>query len=81
MNSVKDMLKAGKTAIGTTASLSSPVDFLADSGFDFILFDTQHDAVDIKELKNQVQAMRGKKAIPRLPDLIRLKAQKMSLWL
>lgn len=64
MNTVKDMLKVGKTAIGTTASLSSPVDFLADSGFDFILFDTQHDAVDIKELKNQVQAMRGKKAIP-----------------
>jgi 2-keto-3-deoxy-L-rhamnonate aldolase RhmA len=64
MNSVKDMLKAGKTAIGTSASLSSPVDFLADSGFDFILFDTQHDSVDIKELKYQVQAMRGKKAIP-----------------
>jgi len=64
MNNVKDMLKAGKTAIGTTGSLSSPVDFLADSGFDFILFDTQHDAVDIKELKNQLQAMRGKKAIP-----------------
>jgi 2-keto-3-deoxy-L-rhamnonate aldolase RhmA len=64
MNSVKDMLKAGKTAIGTTASLNSPVDFLADSGFDFILFDTQHEAVSIKELKPQVQAMRGKKAVP-----------------
>ena len=64
MNSVKDMLKAGKTVVGTTGSLSSPADFLADSGFDFILFDTQHDSVDIKELKGQVQAMRGKKAIP-----------------
>ena len=64
MNNVKDMLKAGNTAIGTTASLSSPVDFLADSGFDFILFDTQHDSVSIKELKDQVQAMKGKKAIP-----------------
>jgi 4-hydroxy-2-oxoheptanedioate aldolase len=64
MNSVKEILKAGKTAIGTSASLSSPVDFLADSGFDFILFDTQHDAVSIKELKHQVQAMRAKKAIP-----------------
>jgi 2-keto-3-deoxy-L-rhamnonate aldolase RhmA len=64
MKGVKDMLKAGKTAIGTTASLSSPADLLADSGFDFILFDTQHDAVSIKELQYQVQAMRGKKAIP-----------------
>jgi 2-keto-3-deoxy-L-rhamnonate aldolase RhmA len=64
MSRVKEMLKAGKTAIGTTGSLSSPVDFLADSGFDFILFDTQHDSVDIKELKNQVQVMKGEKAIP-----------------
>jgi len=64
MNSVKDMLKAGKTAIGTNASLLSPVDFLADSGFDFILFDTQHEAVSVKDLKNQLQAMKGKRAIP-----------------
>jgi len=64
MNTVKDMLKAGKTAIGTTANLSSPAEFLADSGFDFILFDTQHEAVDIKQLKDQLQTMKGKKAIP-----------------
>lgn len=64
MNVVKDMLKAGKTAIGTTASVKSPVDFLADSGFDFILFDTQHSPVEIKELQYQLQAMKGKKAIP-----------------
>ena len=64
MNTVKDMLIAGKTAVGTTASLKSPVDFLAESGFDFILFDTQHSAVEIKELQYQLQAMKGKKAIP-----------------
>jgi 4-hydroxy-2-oxoheptanedioate aldolase len=64
MNVVKDILKAGKTAIGTTASLTSPVDFLADAGFDFILFDTQHMAVGIKELQYQLQAMRGKRASP-----------------
>ena len=64
MNSVKGMLKAGKTAIGTTASLNSPVGFLADAGFDFILFDTQHSPVEIKELQHQVKAMKGKKAIP-----------------
>lgn len=64
MNIVKDMLEAGKAAIGTTASVKSPVDFLADSGFDFILFDTQHSAVEIKELQYQLQAMRGKRAVP-----------------
>jgi 2-keto-3-deoxy-L-rhamnonate aldolase RhmA len=41
MSSVKDILKAGKTAIGTSASLTSPVAFLANAGFDFLFFDTE----------------------------------------
>lgn len=64
MNIVKDMLKAGKTAVGTSASLTSPVEFLAKAGFDFLLFDTQHTAVGIKELEPQIRAMKGKRAIP-----------------
>jgi len=64
MSIVKDMLKAGKTAIGTTASVGSPVEFLADAGFDFILYDTQHSPVEIKELQHQLQAMKGRRAIP-----------------
>jgi 2-keto-3-deoxy-L-rhamnonate aldolase RhmA len=64
VNIVKDMLKAGKTAIGTTASVRSPVEFLADAGFDFILYDTQHSPVEIKELQHQLQAMKGRRAIP-----------------
>jgi 2-keto-3-deoxy-L-rhamnonate aldolase RhmA len=64
MSIVKDMLRAGKTAIGTTASLGDPVALLADAGFDFIIFDTQHSPVDIKELRPQIQAMAGKSAIP-----------------
>jgi len=64
MNTVKKVLNSGKAAIGATASLKSPVDFLADAGFDFILFDTQHSAVEIKELQYQVQAMKGKRASP-----------------
>lgn len=64
MNVVKDMLKAGKTVVGASAYLSSPVGFLADAGFDFLLFDTQHSTMIIKELESSLQAMRGKKAIP-----------------
>jgi 2-keto-3-deoxy-L-rhamnonate aldolase RhmA len=64
MSIVKDILKAGKTAIGTTASVGSPVEFLADAGFDFILYDTQHSPVEIKELQHQLQAMKGRRAIP-----------------
>ncbi len=64
MNVVKDMLKAGKAAVGTSVSLGSPVELLADAGFDFLLFDTQHSPVEIKELQHQIRAMKGKKAIP-----------------
>lgn len=64
MNAVKDLLKSGKTVIGTTGSTSSDVGMLADSGFDFILFDTQHSPMETKQLIPAVQAMREKKAAP-----------------
>jgi 2-keto-3-deoxy-L-rhamnonate aldolase RhmA len=40
------------------------VSVLADSGFDFILFDTQHSPWEIKQLQPSIQALRGKKAAP-----------------
>jgi len=64
MNAVKDLLKSGKTVIGTAGSPSVDVSVLADSGFDFLLFDTQHSPWEIKQLQPSVQAMRGKKAAP-----------------
>ncbi len=71
MNRVKDLLEAGQTAIGTTASTNSEVRFLANSGFDFILFDTQHSTDDIKGLARAVSATRGSDASPivRVGDL------------
>jgi 2-keto-3-deoxy-L-rhamnonate aldolase RhmA len=38
---------------------------LADAGFDFILFDTQHSPWEIKQMAPSIQAMRGKKAAPK----------------
>jgi 4-hydroxy-2-oxoheptanedioate aldolase len=64
MNAVKDLLKSGKTVIGTVGSPTGDTAMLADTGFDFLLFDTQHAPVEIKELNPAVQAMRGKKAAP-----------------
>lgn len=64
MNVVKDLLKSGKTVIGTTGSTSGDMAMLADSGLDFLLFDTQHSAVESKQLIPTIQAMRGKKAAP-----------------
>ena len=54
MNRVKDMLKAGETAIGTDGRPQADVRFLADSGFDFLLFDTQHSPVQLKELMQPI---------------------------
>lgn len=77
MNAVKDLLKSGKTVIGT----GGPPDptlaaVLADSGFDFLLFDTQHAPLEIHQLIPAIQATNGKKAAPIVrvsdnrPDLI-----------
>jgi 4-hydroxy-2-oxoheptanedioate aldolase len=77
MNAVKDLLKSGKTIVGTAGNVNPDVSAtLADAGYDFLLFDTQHSPVEIKQLQPSVQAMRGKKAAPFIrvsdnrPDLI-----------
>jgi 4-hydroxy-2-oxoheptanedioate aldolase len=64
MNAIKQTIKSGKTAIGTTAGPNIDVSVLADAGFDFILFDTQHSPWEIKQMAPSIQAMRGKKAAP-----------------
>lgn len=74
--SVKDMLKSGQTVVGATASPSSDMNFLGNSGYDFLLFDTQHSPVDVKQLGPSVQGLAGKQATPIIrvsdnrPDLI-----------
>ena len=71
MNHAKDKLKAGEVAIGTTASANGEVRVLANAGFDFILFDTQHSTDTIKGLVRAVSATRGAPAEPiiRVGDL------------
>lgn len=64
MNHVKEVIQSGKVAIGATASPNSETRFLAGSGFDFLLFDTQHSPVEIKDLGGAVGAMRGRTASP-----------------
>ena len=65
MNAVKDLLTSGQTAIGTgDRFINTDIRFLANSGFDFLLFDTQHVPLEIKELQPQLAAMRGSTAVP-----------------
>ena len=64
MNHVKEQLKSGGTVIGTTASVGSETRLLGSAGFDFLLFDTQHSPVEIKQLQGAVAGMRGSQAAP-----------------
>ena len=64
MNAIKDSIKSGRTVVGTTAGPNVDVSILADAGYDFLLFDTQHSAWEIKQLQPSIQTMRGKQAAP-----------------
>jgi 4-hydroxy-2-oxoheptanedioate aldolase len=64
MNAIKDAIKSGRTVVGTTAGPNVDVSILADAGYDFVLFDTQHSAWEIKQLQPSIQTMRGKPAAP-----------------
>jgi 2-keto-3-deoxy-L-rhamnonate aldolase RhmA len=64
MNAIKDSIKSGRTVVGTTVAPNVDASILADVGYDFLLFDTQHSLWEIKQLQAPIQAMRGKKAAP-----------------
>ena len=51
MNAIKDSIKSGRTVVGTTGAPNVDVSILADAGYDFVLFDTQHSAWEIKQLQ------------------------------
>src|SRR5205814_10707709 len=74
MNAIKDSIKSGRTVVGTTAGPNVDVSILAEAGYDFVLFDTQHSAWEIKQLQPSIQTMRGKQAAP----LVRVAANQAS---
>ena len=65
-NAFKHALAAGKLQIGLWSSLCSNIatDIISDSGFDWILLDTEHSPNEIPDLVTQLQAMRGGTATP-----------------
>src|SRR3984893_14237620 len=64
MNAIKDSIKSGRTVVGTTVTPNVEGSILGDAGYDFLLFDTQHSAWEIKQLQPSIQTMRGKQAAP-----------------
>ena len=61
-NAFKHAIAAGKLQIGLWSSLCSNIaaDIIGDSGFDWILLDTEHSPNEIPDLVTQLQALAGR---------------------
>jgi len=79
VNHFKHALKAGKPQIGIWSSLCSHIvaDILANSGFDWVLLDSEHSPNELPIVLNQLHAMQGGTANPvvRVPwnDMVMIK--------
>jgi 4-hydroxy-2-oxoheptanedioate aldolase len=59
INHVRDRLRRGEPSIGTWLSLPSPeaAEFISTTGFDWLVVDTEHNAIDIRTLGQMFTAM------------------------
>jgi 4-hydroxy-2-oxoheptanedioate aldolase len=79
VNKFKQALKAGKPQIGIWSSLSSHIvaEVLANSGFDWVLLDTEHSPNELPMVQSQLHAMAAGTATPivRVPwnDMVMVK--------
>jgi len=66
VNHFKHALKAGKPQIGIWSSLCSHIvaDVLSNSGFDWVLLDTEHSPNELPMVQQQLHAMQGGTANP-----------------
>jgi 4-hydroxy-2-oxoheptanedioate aldolase len=65
-NRLKELLKAGKPAIGTLVALPSPpaVEILASVGFDWLVIDSEHGPIDVETLHAMIRATSGTQTVP-----------------
>lgn len=65
-NTVREKLRSGKSAIGCFIGLGSPAvaEMLAHAGFDYLVIETEHNALDSAEIEHMLMAMNGTDTIP-----------------
>ena len=72
-NSVKRQLRAGEPSIGTFMALGSPLgaEQLAHAGFDWLLIDQEHGAIDAPLMQSLLQAISTTETVPlvRVPSV------------
>jgi len=80
-NRVKEKLKAGQVTFGAWLTIPSPTvaEIMALAGFDFVVIDTEHAAINIESVQTLIQAMTGTGATPivRLPGTQRSSVTKI----
>jgi 2-keto-3-deoxy-L-rhamnonate aldolase RhmA len=71
-NTVREKLRSGKPAIGCFMGLGSPAvaELLAHAGFDYLVIETEHNALDTAQMQEMLMAMNGTDTIPlvRIPS-------------
>ncbi len=65
-NHLKELLRSGKPAIGMLLQLpnASVVEILAQSGFDWLLIDSEHGPIDVETLHAMIRATAGTNTTP-----------------
>lgn len=76
-NRVKWMLKGGGAAFGTWVTIGNPevAEILANVGFDWLVFDTEHAPLSLETVEWMMQATSGTRAVP----LVRVAANDMAM--
>ena len=79
MSRLSDILKSGKTAIGSHITMNDSVvtEIMGDVGFDYLWIDTEHTAINLDCLQNHLVAARasGVSTIVRVPEVSQVKAK------
>lgn len=65
-NRVKELWQQDKATVGTWLSLGSPIvsEIVAHIGFDWVVIDTEHGAIDIETTQSIIQAISGTNVVP-----------------
>jgi len=63
---IKSRLRQGKVSIGTWLTMAhlSVAEILADAGYDWVMIETEHTAIDVSEVMGLIMAVEGRGAIP-----------------
>ena len=67
-NLVRKKLKNGEAVIGLQVGLGSPnvIELLAHAGFDFLVIETEHTAIDLAQVEHMLMAVSGTDVVPLL---------------